>query len=59
MMMYRLFCRREGTGQWHRGGTCNDRTFPPEAREILIARNAKDGLETKFEKVPEAGGDAR
>ncbi len=52
-MMYRLFCRREGTEKWHKGGTCDDRTFPPAAREILIGRNAKDGIETKFERIQE------
>jgi hypothetical protein len=50
--MYRLFFRKEGTETWNEGATFSDKTLTEDAREMLIERNARDGLETKFEKVP-------
>jgi hypothetical protein len=55
--MYRLFFRKAGTQTWNEGATFSDDMLTPEAREMLMERHARQGLEAKLERVPENEGE--
>lgn len=54
--MYKLLFREVGAEQWNEGPEFSDDALTQEAREILVDRYARHGLETRFEKVLEGEG---
>jgi len=60
MLMYRLLFRRMNTDEdWSEGAEFSDERLTAEARDLLTDRYARDGLETRFERVPDDGGEER
>jgi len=55
--VYRLFWRTTGTEVWQEGATFSGEMLTPEAREMLVERHARSGLEAKLEKVSEDEGE--
>jgi hypothetical protein len=55
--MYRLLFREAGTQIWNEGPTFRDEELTPDAREMLVERHARSGLEAKLERISEDGGD--
>jgi len=51
--MYRLLFRKPGADGWDKGPTFSDEKLTPEAKEMLVERYARQGMETDFEKVTE------
>ena len=55
--MYKLLFRETGTEKWSEGPEFTDEVLTPDARDILVDRYARYGLETRFEKL--MGGEAK
>lgn len=55
--MYRMLYKKPGEDTWQEGSTFSDESLTPDAREMLVERRAREGIETMFEKVPETEGD--
>ena len=55
--MYRLLFRKPGADNWDKGPTFSDDKLTPEAKEMLVDRYARQGMETDFEKVVEEPGE--
>ena len=51
--MYRLLFRKIGTDTWQEGTRFPDEALTMDAREILSDRYARNGMETRLERVPE------
>ena len=49
--MYKLLFRETGTENWSDGPEFTDEALTPDARDILVDRYARYGLETRFEKL--------
>ena len=57
--MYKLLFRETGTEQWSEGPEFTDEVLTPDAKEILVDRYARCGLETRFEKLVGGEGNER
>ena len=58
MRMYRLLFRRMNTEEdWSEGTEFADEKLTAEARDLLIDRYARDGLETRFERIVDDEGE--
>ncbi len=56
--MYRLLFRRMNTEEdWSEGTEFADEKLTAEARDLLIDRYARDGLETRFERIVDDEGE--
>ena len=55
--MYKLLFRETGTEKWSDGPEFTDDALTQDARDILVDRYARYGLETRFEKL--MGGEAK
>lgn len=55
--MYRLMFRKIGAQAWSEGAMFPDEAMTEDAREMLTERHARQGMETRLERVPASDGD--